>query len=300
MSRVPAACTRSAAPSSRGGTNAGGHDGATACNRHAQRITSNDEQVDRIETLPEEVPVALVYNGISHAVMLTTPADLEDFALGFSLSEGILAAPSELYDCEIVPREEGIELQLEIASERFAKLKDRRRTLAGRTGCGLCGVDSLAAVARDLPKLPDTLRVPVVSLRHALARLHDHQPLHHRTHAVHAAAWIDVSGNIEFVREDVGRHNALDKLIGALAHRAKREQGFALVTSRASVEMVQKAASAGIELLFSISAPTALAARVAEDCGLTLAGSVHGDAGEPHGEGFSIHTHPQRITHPAP
>jgi FdhD protein len=152
-------------------------------------------------------------------------------------------------------------------------------------------------VARDLPKLPDTLRVPVAALRRALAHLHDHQPLHHRTHAVHAAAWIDTSGDIEFVREDVGRHNALDKLIGALARRAERKPGFALVTSRASVEMVQKAASAGIELLFSISAPTSLAAKTAETCGLTLAGSVHRDTD---GEGFSIHTHPQRIAQDTP
>jgi formate dehydrogenase accessory protein FdhD len=271
--------------------------GDSARNRHAQRITGNNEQVDRIETLPEEVPVALVYNGISHAVMLATPADLEDFALGFSLSEGILAKPSELYDREVVFREEGIELQLEIASERFAKPKDRRRNLAGRTGCGLCGVESLSAVARDLPTLPDALRVPVATLRRALAHLRDHQPLHRRTHAVHAAAWVDAEGNIDFVREDVGRHNALDKLIGALTKRPDRKPGFALVTSRASVEMVQKAAGAGIELLFSISAPTALAARVAEDCGLTLVGSVHR---EPDGEGFSIHTHPQRITQGTP
>lgn len=262
---------------------------ATARNRHALRVEGTGTTLDRIETLPEEVPVAFVYNGISHAVMLATPDHLEDFALGFSLSEGILGKPSELYDCLVESRAEGIELQLEISSQRFASLKDHRRNLAGRTGCGLCGVESLEAVCRKMTKVTDTLRVPTHAIYSALSSLRAHQPLHHRTHAVHAAAWMSRDGQVQLVREDVGRHNALDKLIGALMQSGfDAADGFALVTSRASVEMVQKAASIGIELLFSISAPTALAVDTAEAAGLTLAGSVHGG-------GFSIHSHPERI-----
>ena len=264
----------------------------TARQHSALRVSLSGGHNAGLETLPEEVPVALVYNGISHAVMLATPADLEDFALGFSLAEGILETPSQLYDCVIVDNAEGIELQLDIASERFALLKDRRRSLAGRTGCGLCGLESLAAVRRDIAPLGDRLRVDLAAIGKVIATLYAHQPLHRRTHAVHAAAWADVHGEIGLAREDVGRHNALDKLIGALNYAAAdRTTGFAAITSRASVEMVQKAASAGIELLFSISAPTLLAVATAEACGLTLAGSVKGDS-------FSIHTHPRRIALP--
>ncbi|MDD5297436.1 MAG: formate dehydrogenase accessory sulfurtransferase FdhD [Rhodocyclaceae bacterium] len=262
----------------------------TARNRHALRVGSTGTAVDRIETLPEEVPVALVYNGISHAVMLATPAELEDFALGFSLSEGILEKPGQLYDCQVEVRENGMEVHLEIATERFLGLKERRRNLAGRTGCGLCGVESLDAVCRPLPPVGRRLRLPVAAIHLALASLHEHQSLHRRTHAVHAAAWVDGAGRILAIREDVGRHNALDKLIGHLARTGfDAATGFVLVTSRASVEMAQKAAAVGMELLFSISAPTALAVETAEAAGLTLAGSVFDD-------GFSIHTHPERIT----
>jgi len=264
----------------------------TARNRPALRVSAGNSAVDRIETLPEEVPVALVYNGISHAVMLATPADLADFALGFSLSEGILESPAELYDCTIEEETKGIALQLEIASERFLQLKHRRRSLTGRTGCGLCGVESLDQALRPSRAVGDGLHLPLTAINTALENLHRQQPLHHRTHAVHAAAWVDRQGLIIEVREDVGRHNALDKLIGALSRQGfDPAAGFALVTSRASVEMVQKAASAGIQMLFSISHPTALAVDSAQASGLTLAGSVHGD-------GFSIHTHPQRIDLP--
>lgn len=227
--------------------------------------------VDRLETLVDEVPVALVYNGISHAVMLATPADLEDFALGFSLSEGILAAPGQLYDVEIADCADGMEVHLEIAAERFTALKARRRALTGRTGCGLCGVESLQAAVRRPAPVRRHGPVAAAAVHRALGLLEEYQPLRGMTGAAHAAAWVSPQGTVELVREDVGRHNALDKLIGALARkRMNPAAGFAVVTSRASVEMVQKAASAGIGLLAAVSAPTAFAVRLAEDCGLTL------------------------------
>jgi FdhD protein len=256
------------------------------------RRLAGGETVASLESLIEEVPVALVYNGISHAVMLATPGDLEDFALGFSLSEGILDDPSQIYDVDIVETADGIEVRLDIATERFHALKARRRTLAGRTGCGLCGVESLAAAVRH--PAPVTQRAPLTtaSIHHALAALAAHQPLHQATGAAHAAAWADNAGTLLTVREDVGRHNALDKLIGALARgRFDPAGGFALVTSRASCEMVQKAASAGIGLLAAVSAPTAFAARLAEEAGLTLVAWVR--AGR-----LTVYSHPENLTGP--
>lgn len=227
------------------------------------------------DELIEEVPVALVYNGLSHAVMLASPADLEDFALGFSLSEGIIARAGELYDSEIHVACEGVTVELSIASERFAGLKARRRQLAGRTGCGLCGVESLAA----LPPMPParSAAAAVVSpaaIREALRQLPHCQKLRQRCGSAHAAAWADGQGNILCLREDVGRHNALDKLIGALSRSgaAAAGAGFVVVTSRASYEMVQKTASAGLPALVAVSAPTALAVRQARSAGLLLAG----------------------------
>lgn len=220
-----------------------------------------------------EVPVAMVYNGISHAVLLASPQDLPDFALGFSLSEGILQQASELYDCEIFASEQGIELRLEIASARFAALKDRRRHMAGRTGCGLCGVDSLDAVAQTLPPLTTRPDLQQAAIVRALATFPRWQPLHHTTGAAHGAAFCTVEGDIVLAREDVGRHNALDKLIGGLhRHDFDRTQGFALVSSRASYEMVQKTIMTGIPALVAVSAPTAYAVALAQRSGLLLAG----------------------------
>lgn len=223
----------------------------------------------------EEVPVALVYNGISQAVMLASPADLEDFALGFSLGEGILAHRRELYDLEVRNTCHGISVEMEIAPQRFLALKERRRNLAGRTGCGLCGVESLAEVSRMPDALPpEAGHFPdLAAIEASLRQLPDWQSLHRQTGAAHGAAWADLHGNILCCREDVGRHNALDKLIGALARGEQtRPPGFAVVTSRASYEMVQKAASAGISTLVAISAPTALAIRQAETLGMLLIG----------------------------
>ena len=227
--------------------------------------------------LAEEVPVALVFNGLSHAVMMATPADLDDFALGFALTEGLIDSPAALYGCEVQAVEPGIELRLTVSSRCFEALKDRRRTLAGRTGCGLCGTDSLAQVQRDLPRVPASTVAPA-ALAAAQRGLRAWQAVQQLTGATHAAAWCALDGTVLTVREDVGRHNALDKLIGAMLRaRVDAAAGFILITSRASFEMVQKAAMAGVGLLAAVSAPTALAVDTAQRCGLALAGFVRDD-----------------------
>ncbi len=223
------------------------------------------------DCLAEETPVALIYNGVSHAVMLATAQDLEDFALGFSLSEGIVHNASELYGIEVQVQSNGIELHCNIASERFAQLKHRRRTLAGKTGCGLCGAEDLAQAMRYPEPLAMQNKVEVSSIIKGLRAIQSWQDLQQKTGATHASAYVLADGTVSIVREDVGRHNALDKLVGALA-KIKREAGFVITTSRASFEMVQKTASAGISLLVAVSAPTGLAVRVAEQSGLTLVG----------------------------
>jgi FdhD protein len=240
--------------------------------------------------LAAEVPIAFEYNGIAHAVMLATPADFEDFALGFTFSEGLIDARAEFYGIEVLPSELGLTLAIDIAASAFARLKERRRTLAGRTGCGICGTESLDQVLRPLPDLSaQPLRIAPAALARAHAGLVNVQPLQQATGAAHGAVWCTADGAIVCAREDVGRHNALDKLIGALLRDgADPSRGFALITSRASVEMVQKSATAGIAILAAVSAPTALAVRVAEDCGQTLVGFARG-------ESFSVYTHGARI-----
>ncbi|HYB51250.1 MAG TPA: formate dehydrogenase accessory sulfurtransferase FdhD [Burkholderiaceae bacterium] len=240
--------------------------------------------------LAVEVPVALQYNGISHAVMLATPCDLEDFALGFSLSEGILEDAADLYHVDTHRDALGITVALDVAGGAFAALKERRRTLAGRTGCGICGTESLQQVLRPLPMLaPAQWQVSVAALATAGAALAGAQPLLQQTGATHGAAWCSLDGSVLHVREDVGRHNALDKLIGALRRaQIPTERGFVLITSRASVEMVQKAATAGVCMLAAVSAPTSLALEIAQRCGLTLIGFARGAS-------FSVYTHQSRI-----
>jgi FdhD protein len=229
------------------------------------------------DAVAEETPVALVYNGISHVVMLATPMDLEAFGVGFSLSEGIVRSAREVRDIEVRTVAAGIEVQMGIAPERFMALKGRRRNLAGRTGCGLCGTESLEQALRPLPAIAAGRTIAPAAIHVAFEALGSRQPLHQLTGASHAAAWADPDGTLELVREDVGRHNALDKLIGAMATAGRGfGSGFALITSRASSEMVQKAATLGIPLLAAISAPTGLAIRLAHDCGLTLIGFARG------------------------
>jgi FdhD protein len=247
--------------------------------------------VHKHDVLAEEIPVALVYNGISHVVMLATPQDLEEFALGFSLTEGILRDKSELYGVEIVEQAQGIELHCEIANAQFANLKERRRNLLGRTGCGLCGAESIGQAMRvPSPRqlAPALHALSHAAIQHAFKSIQGGQVLQQATGATHACAWADVNGNVLLVREDVGRHNALDKLIGALAKAPPQVTGFVLTTSRASYEMVQKVASVGIHLLAAISAPTGLAVRFAEENGVTLVGFVRDNR-------HVIYAHPERI-----
>lgn len=227
------------------------------------------------DLVAEEIPVAMVYNGVSHAVMMASPCDLEDFALGFSISEGILQRPDQLFSVEIRPGEEGIEVDMHIAGDCYARLREQRRNMTGRTGCGLCGTESLAHVVRTLGRVASQPLPGDEAVQAALQNLKQHQPLQQQTGATHGAAWCDAKGRIVQAREDVGRHNALDKLIGARL-REQGDQaftdGFALISSRASFEMVQKSASVGIGTLVAVSAPTALAIRDARQSGMNLIG----------------------------
>ena len=216
--------------------------------------------------------MALAYNGQSYAVMMATPADLADFALGFSLSEGIVATAAEVEDISVDESEAGITVSLSIPPARAELLGERRRALAGRAGCGLCGIEHLAAAIRIPAHLKGVPEVPSAAVARAFATLHDHQPQNARNHSVHAAAWVDLDGSIAFAREDVGRHNALDKLIGAMSRAGiDPRSGFVCLSSRCSVELVQKAAAVGIGTLATLSAPTALAVQMAHDAGMTLA-----------------------------
>lgn len=239
------------------------------------------------DILAEEVPVALVYNGISHVVMMATPLDLQAFALGFSLSEGIISTPADIYGMDVAPVCEGIEIQIELSARRFMALKEQRRAIAGRTGCGVCGVEQLQHIGKPVSPLPFTQRFDLQNLDRGLAQLSEFQPIGQQTGCTHVAAWMAEDGTLQQGCEDIGRHVALDKLLG---YRSQRQwhHGAVIVSSRASYEMVQKTAMCGAELLFAVSAATTLAVEVAERCGLTLVGfSKPGRA--------TVYTHPQRL-----
>jgi FdhD protein len=239
-------------------------------------------------SVAQEVPVALVFNGISHAVMMATPGDLEDFALGFGLTEGLLESPRELYGVEVQLGDQGHSVLLEVAAACEWRLKQRRRTLAGRTGCGLCGTDSLDQVQRPLAPVP-TVSVSAQAVIDAMAQLRPMQTLGQLTGATHAAAWVNLGGAVQHIREDVGRHNALDKLVGHLVrHDIDVSNGFVAITSRASFEMVQKTISLGAGVLAAISAPTAMAVQMAQRHNLALAGQVKSGA-------LTAYTHMQRF-----
>nr|WP_128175316.1 MULTISPECIES: formate dehydrogenase accessory sulfurtransferase FdhD [Erwiniaceae] len=249
-----------------------------------QRPALQEEQAD---WLADEMPVALVYNGISHVVMMATPKDLEAFAIGFSLSEGIIDSPQDIFGIDVVPSCDGIEVQIELSSRRFMGLKERRRAMAGRTGCGVCGVEQLNEIGKPIAPLAFTQTFHLDNLDSALHQLKDFQPVGQLTGCTHAAAWIAPGGQLSGGYEDVGRHVALDKLLGYRSQNAW-QQGAVLVSSRASYEMVQKSAICGVEILFAVSAATRLAVEVAERSNLTLVGfSKPGRA--------TVYTHPQRL-----
>ena len=242
-----------------------------------------------VRALPEETPIALVHDAATTAVMMATPADLEDFAVGFSVTEGLVAAPEEIKGVEIAPGDLGIEVRIWLKQPASAALAGRRRRIAGPTGCGLCGLDSLIEAARPPPRTPTGETVTAATIQRALADLLPAQALGAATRAAHAAAWWTPGAGIVALREDVGRHNALDKLVGALARAGVPAiDGLLLLTSRVSVEMVQKAAVLGAQILVAVSAPTALAVRTAAAAGMTLVAVARDD-------GFEVFTHPERI-----
>jgi FdhD protein len=239
--------------------------------------------------VPEETAIAFTYNRSSHAVMMATPADLEDFATGLSLTEAIVQSAEDISELEIVSSAFGIELRMWIPEARMQPYSARRRLLAGPTGCGLCGIESLSEASRPARRVGAGLRVAPETIWTAMAALSPAQMLNRQTRAVHAAAFWEPRKGIVAIREDVGRHNALDKLVGSLARRRiNGGSGIVLLTSRVSVEMVQKTAILGASILVAVSAPTALAVRVAEACGMTLVAIARGDD-------FEIFSHPRRI-----
>ena len=226
---------------------------------------------ERQDTLAKEVPVALVYNDIAHTVMMCSPRDLEDFAMGFSLTEGIIDKPADIYGIDIEEVCNGMEARIELATRCFVALKDHRRTLTGRTGCGICGAEQIEQVYKNVAKLDRTLTFNICQFDICLQQLYEAQELGKQTGSTHAAAFFSAEGKLLAIREDVGRHVALDKLLGWHA-KADKPQGFIVVTSRASYEMVQKTVSCGIEMLVAISAATDLAVQMAEQYNLTLVG----------------------------
>jgi FdhD protein len=239
---------------------------------HVQRCVDGNVEHTH-DQVAEEQPVALSYHGIPHVVMLATPADLEDLAMGFTLSEALVDQPSEIRSVELFTEQGALQVHIGIEPERFAALLHRQRNLTGRTGCGLCGAETIEQAIRHPAAVEHGVSITPQELHAALADLHTRQPLNAKTGSVHAAAWALPGKGIQLVREDVGRHNALDKVIGALVRaNVDCRTGYLIITSRASYEMVQKAATVGITLLAAVSAPTALAIKLAEQANLTLIG----------------------------
>ncbi len=254
---------------------------------------TGETQSNGVRTVPTETPIALTHGRATHAVMLATPADLEDFAIGFSLAEGIIGAPTDIAALEIVALPDGIECRMDLASDRLDALTRRQRRMAGPSGCGLCGVDSLVAAVRPAPRVATGRSFTPAMIRNAMQAMQDAQGLNAVTRAVHAAAFWTPHQGLVALREDVGRHNALDKLSGALARTGTdTAEGMVLLSSRVSLEMVQKTAIAGVPVLVAVSAPTSLAIRTAAAAGITLVGVARPD-------GCEVFTHADRIIAPA-
>jgi FdhD protein len=255
-----------------------------------RKIWRDRSLAEGTRTIPEETALALTYNGGSYAVMMATPRDLRDFAIGFSLSEGIIQSPDDIDSFDIVDLDDGIELRMWLAPARAERLNERRRHIAGPTGCGLCGIDSIAEAVRPAAIVTPGGSFSPQQVTAAMQSVAPLQAINIETRAVHAAAFWTPARGIVALREDVGRHNALDKLVGALAlDQVAASEGMVLLTSRVSVEMVQKTAALGAPLMVAVSAPTALAVRLADAAGITLAAIARPD-------GFEVFTHPQRIT----
>lgn len=259
----------------------------TSVSRIARRIGGTRTA---LRTVPEEAAVALSYGGTTHAVMMATPADLEDFALGFSLTEGIVTSLKEVEEIAVRDLDEGFDVQIRLKDTANRRFEARRRRLAGPVGCGLCGIESIEEAMRDVPSVAgSSLGLTADDIVQSVQLLSGQQVLHQETGAVHAAGFYLPGKGIVAAREDVGRHNALDKLAGALA-KTKMDggKGAVVITSRVSVEMVQKSAAIGASVLIAVSAPTALAIRTAEGAGMTLIALLRGPE-------FDIFTHPERV-----
>jgi len=255
----------------------------------ARQVWRNGILNEGSRLIPEETAIALTYNGGTYAVMMGTPTDLRDFAIGFSLSEGIVPLAEDIASLDVVALDDGIELRMWLAPEKAARINERRRHIAGPTGCGICGIDSIEQALRPAAVVTGGRSFASHEIMTAMAAVAPSQAINIETRAVHAAAFWTPSQGIVALREDVGRHNALDKLSGALAQGdVAASEGMVLLTSRVSVEMVQKAASMGATLISAVSAPTALAVRMAERAGITLVAIARSD-------GFEVFTHPQRI-----
>jgi len=255
-----------------------------------ERFVWRDGPSRGVREVAAETPVAFVYDGGTEAVMMATPADLEDFALGFSLNDGVIASADDIADLDVVAAGRGVELRMRLKTRDRERLVTRRRLRAGPAGCGLCGVESIAEAVRPLPLIERGVSLTVAEIIGAMRSMREHQALNAQTHAVHAAAFFVRGEGLVAVREDVGRHNALDKLAGALVRSGRRaSDGAVLMTSRVSVELVQKAAMMGVSVLAAVSAPTALALEEADAAGLTVAGIVRDD-------GLEVFTHPMRLT----
>lgn len=258
---------------------------------HVSRtISKGGSLVAASRTVPEEVPIAFTYGGTTHAVMMATPADIEDFAIGFSLSEKIIKTPEDVVNMDILDVGDGIDVQIELTNELQSTFSAKRRAMAGPVGCGLCGIESIEDIMRELPELGENkLQLSHKVISDAIDQLDNKQEIRAETGAVHAAGFLTADGILRFIREDIGRHNALDKLVGALAlDNVDTSNGAIVLTSRVSVDLIQKIAISGTPILIAVSTPTALAIRTAEQAGLTLIALARSDS-------FEIYTHPSRV-----